>query len=82
MGKAGPALTGRIGQWRRSAEYLSEHLPPFFESRAYVLVVSELAQCVDSESMQQQDGSAFALVVLGNMESVEGREYVYRVHSD
>jgi hypothetical protein len=40
------------------------------------------AQCIDSESMQQDDGRAFALVVVGNMESVEGREYVYRVHSD
>jgi len=43
MGKAGPALGRRIGQWKRSAEYLAEDLLPFFESRAYALVVSELA---------------------------------------
>jgi hypothetical protein len=66
----------------RSAEYLAEHLLPFFESRAYALEVSELAQCVDSESMQQEDGRAFALVVIRNMESVEGRECVHRAHSD
>jgi hypothetical protein len=82
MGKAGPALGGRIGQRKRSAEYLAEHLLPFFESRAHALEVSELAQGVDSESMQQDDGRALTLVVVGNMESVERRECLHRVHSD
>jgi hypothetical protein len=71
MGKTGPALGGRIGQRERPAKNLAKHLLPFFEFRAYALEVSELAQCVDSESMQQDHGRAFALVVVGNAESVE-----------
>jgi hypothetical protein len=76
MRKAGSTFGGRIRQRKRPAENLAKHLLPFFEYRKYALEVSELTQCVDSESMQQDNGRAFALVVVGNAESVEGCECV------
>jgi hypothetical protein len=71
------SLGGRIGQMGRLAENLAEHLLSFFAYRTHTLEVSELSQGVDSESMQQEDGGALAFVVVGDAESVEGRECVH-----
>ena len=82
MRKAGSTLGGRIRQRERPAKNLAKHLLPLFEYRADALEVSELAQCVHSESVQQDNRRALTLVVIGNAESVERRECVQVVLSD
>jgi len=76
MRKAGSTFGGRIRQRKRPAENLAKHLLQVFVCREYALEVSELTQCVDAESVQQDNGRAFAPVVVGDVCSVKGRKCV------
>jgi hypothetical protein len=50
---------------------------PVFQYRKNAVEVSELAHAIDSESMQQDDGRSFALVVIGDPDSVKGSESLH-----
>jgi hypothetical protein len=43
----------------------------------FALEVSELAQAIDSKSMQQDDGRPLTFVMIGDPDSVKGCEYSF-----
>jgi hypothetical protein len=52
---------------------------PFFEYGQNPLKLSELSEPIDIPSMQQGDSRSFSLVMVGDPDSVEGRESVHHV---
>jgi hypothetical protein len=58
-------------------EHFSKHFLSFCQQRKDTLEFSELAQSIDSKSMQQDDGWPFTLVMKSDLNSVVGRESVH-----
>ena len=59
---AGPFFR-RFGQGRRASECFDKHFLAFLQQRQKTIVISELAQPIDSKSMQKHDRPGVALVV-------------------
>jgi hypothetical protein len=58
---------------------LAEHLLPFFKQREDSLELSELTEAIDEPSMQEDDSTPLALVMVGDLNSVKGRECFHHV---
>jgi len=68
------AFGRRIGKGKCPAEYLAEHPLALFQERKNTVELSELAEPVDKATVQQDDSRSFAFVVVGDLDSVKGRE--------
>ena len=57
----------------------AEHLLPSFEDREDSLELSELTEAIDKPSMQEDDSTSLALVMVGDLNSVKGGERFYHL---
>jgi hypothetical protein len=55
---------------------------PFFKYRENPLKLSKLAEPIDIPAMQEDDSRSFTLVMVGDPNSVEGRESFHHVSRD
>jgi hypothetical protein len=72
----------RIRKRKCPAKCFSEHLLQFFKYRENPLKLSKLAEPIDIPSMQEDDSRSFTFVMVGDPNSVEGRESFHHVSRD
>jgi hypothetical protein len=72
-----PAFRRGVGKGRRSSKCLAEHRLPLFQPWQDPFELTELAESVDPETMEQDHGGAVSLVRVGDAGSVEGSECVH-----